>query len=82
LLGVGGPRTQFRYPAPKPVVNATFVADVEAGAVEEGRGDTGKDKAAQALGRRGGFAHRDRLTPERRAEIARNAAAVRWGRFL
>jgi hypothetical protein len=34
-------------------------------------GDSGKDKAAQALGRKGGAA------PERRREIARNAAAKR-----
>ncbi len=40
----------------------------------------GKDKAAQALGRKGGVARAASLTPERRAEIARVAAAKRWGR--
>ena len=42
-----------------------------------------KDPAAVALGRKGGLkggkARREALTPERRAEIARKAAAKRWG---
>lgn len=41
-----------------------------------------KNPAAVALGRlggkKGGKARADRLTPERRAEIARKAAATRW----
>jgi hypothetical protein len=41
-------------------------------------GDSGKDKAAQSMERRGGAARRDKLTPERRAEIARKAARTRW----
>lgn len=44
----------------------------------------GKDAAAVALGRRGGLkggkARSEALTPERRREIARAAAATRWGR--
>lgn len=42
--------------------------------------EDGKDKAAQALGRNGGVARAASLTPERRAEIARAAAAKRWSR--
>jgi hypothetical protein len=42
-----------------------------------------KDPAAVALGRRGGLiggkARADSLTKERRVEIARKAAAARWG---
>lgn len=42
-----------------------------------------KDPAATELGRRGGLkggkARAEALTPERRAEIARTAAAKRWG---
>ena len=42
-----------------------------------------KNPAAVALGRlggaKGGKARAAKLTPERRAEIARNAAAARWG---
>ncbi|MHB9097487.1 MAG: hypothetical protein ACYC5X_06665 [Syntrophales bacterium] len=41
-----------------------------------------KNQAAVELGRRGGLkggkARADKLTPERRLEIARNAAAARW----
>jgi hypothetical protein len=43
-----------------------------------------KNPAAVALGRlgglKGGKARADKLTPERRAEIARKAAAKRWQR--
>jgi hypothetical protein len=41
-----------------------------------------KNKAAVALGRlgglKGGNARAEKLTPERRSEIAKNAAARRW----
>lgn len=47
--------------------------------IEEDTDDSGKDKGAQALGRKGGAARRDKLTPERRREIAQKAAAKRWG---
>ncbi|UFN46807.1 hypothetical protein LPC08_12265 [Roseomonas sp. OT10] len=39
-----------------------------------------KDEAAAAMGRKGGKARADAMTPERRAEIARKAAAGRWNR--
>lgn len=46
--------------------------------------DDGKDPAAVALGRKGGLkggrARADKLTAERRSEIARKAAATRWAR--
>ena len=46
--------------------------------------DDGKDPAAVALGRKGGLkggrARADKLTPEQRREIARKAAAARWGK--
>jgi len=42
--------------------------------------DDGKDPAARALGKKGGAARAARLTPERRAEIARAAADRRWKR--
>jgi hypothetical protein len=41
--------------------------------------DDGKDKAAQSLGRRGGRARAQALSKKRRVEIARKAAAKRWG---
>jgi hypothetical protein len=41
--------------------------------------DPAKSAAAE-LGSRGGKARAARMTPERRREIARKAAAKRWGR--
>ena len=44
--------------------------------------DTGKNKAAQELGRlgglKGGKARAEKLTPERKKEIAKKAAQARW----
>ena len=37
-----------------------------------------KDANAVALGRKGGKARRNKLTPERRKEIASRAAKARW----
>jgi len=74
-----GPQGQKR-PADT-VANAIRVAKILTGEIEEDIGaDDGKDKNAQALGKKGGAARRDRLSPERRAEIARKAAEKRWGR--
>ena len=42
--------------------------------------DDGKDPAAKALGKKGGAARAKSMTPERRAEIARKAAAKRWSK--
>lgn len=41
--------------------------------------EQGKDPAAVALGKKGGKARADSMSPERRAEIAKKAAAKRWG---
>ncbi len=40
--------------------------------------DDGKDPAAKALGKKGGAARAKNMTPERRAEIAKKAAMMRW----
>jgi hypothetical protein len=37
-------------------------------------------RAAVQLGRRGAKARLKKLTPEKRSEVARTAAAARWGR--
>lgn len=75
-----GPKGQKR---PADVIgNAIRVAQIatgEADEVYEKDADDGKDKAAQALGKRGGKARAENLTPEKRAEIARKAAQKRWG---
>lgn len=73
-----GPQGQKR-PADA-VQNAIRVAKILTGEAEEDMGDSSKDKAAQSLGRKGGAARREKLSPERRAEIARAAAAKRWGK--
>lgn len=73
-----GPQGQKR-PADT-VANAVRVAKILTGEAEEDMANSGKDKAAQSLGRRGGAARRDKLSPERRVEIARKAAAKRWDR--
>ena len=71
-----GPQGQKR-PADT-VANAIRVAKILTGEIEEDMGDSGKDKAAQALGRKGGAARAKKLSPEARTAIARKAAAARW----
>jgi hypothetical protein len=60
--------------------NAVLIARIATGEEEDFPPDDGKDKGAQALGRKGGAARAASMTPERRAEIARNAAAKRWAK--
>jgi len=73
-----GPKGQKR---PADVVsNAVHVMRVLTGEADDAAPDDGKDKAAQSMGRKGGAARAASMTPERRAEIARKAAAKRWGR--
>lgn len=74
-----GPKGQKR---PADVIGAAvMVAKIATGDIEEQTDqDSGKDKAAQAMGRKGGKARSEKLTPERRAEIARKAAAKRWAK--
>ncbi|WFU42616.1 RNA-binding protein [Bradyrhizobium sp. CB82] len=43
--------------------------------------EQGKDPAAAAMGKKGGKARADNLSPEKRAEIAKKAAATRWGKL-
>lgn len=42
--------------------------------------EQGKDPAAVAMGKKGGAARAAKMTLERRAEIAKRAAAKRWRR--
>jgi len=73
-----GPRGEKR---PADVVGcAVMVAKIATGEIEEELTtepqDTGPKRAA---GKKGGKARADALTPERRAEIAAQGAAARWG---
>lgn len=73
-----GPRGEKR---PADVISATVqIARIATEEVTEDLGttDDGKDKAAVALGRKGG-ARADSLSAKKRSEIARKAAKKRWG---
>ena len=74
-----GPKGEKR---PADVIgNAVHIMRIATGEVEEAaRVDDGKDPAAKSLGAKGGRARADKMAPERRAEIARAAAAKRWGK--
>lgn len=64
----------------KPDLNqlAKFIVDEATGEIEKESDYNGKDKAAQALGRKGGKARAAALSQEQREEIARHAAQARW----
>ena len=57
---------------------AKLIADIATGEAMEVDPDAGKDPAAVALGRKGGKSRAASMSPERRAEIAKNAADARW----
>ena len=56
---------------------AKLVVDIATDEVSEAE-ETPKVERARKAGKRGGPARAEKLTPERRAEIARNAATSRW----
>ena len=71
---------QPNAPRPRdPVQLGKLMVDIMTGQVPDAL-DDGKDEAAAALGRKGGAARASTMTPERRAEIAKKAAAKRWDR--
>ena len=72
-----GPQGQKR---PADVIgNAVKVMRIATGQEKEEYEDDEKNKAAQALGRMGGAARAKSLTKKQRSEIAKKAAAKRWG---
>lgn len=71
---------QKRTPRPRdPVQLGKLMVDIMTGQVPDAV-DDGKDEAASVVGRKGAAARASSMTPERRAEIAKEAAAKRWGR--
>ena len=75
-----GPKGEKR---PADVIGAAVkVMKIATGELEEDtdKPDAGKNPAAVELGRMGGKARAAKLTPERRAEIAKKAAAKRWAK--
>jgi hypothetical protein len=72
-----GPKGEKR---PADVIgNAVKVMRIATGEESDEAPNDGKNKAAQELGRKGGTARAKSMTPERREEIAKKAAAKRWG---
>ena len=73
-----GPKGEKR---PANVIGAAVkVMKIATGKIEEDIDDGGKDKAGQAFGRKGDKARAERMSPERRTEIARKAATKRWSK--
>jgi hypothetical protein len=73
-----GPKGQKR---PADVIgNAVKIMRIATGEDEDTVIDDGKDPAAKALGAKGGKKRAENMTPERRAEIAKTAAAKRWAK--
>ena len=73
-----GPKGQKR---PADVIgNAVRVMRIATGEEADDVVDDAKDPAAKALGAKGGRKRAENMTPERRAEIARQAAAKRWAK--
>lgn len=67
-----------RLPRPRdPIQLGKLIVDIATGRVED-RVEDGRDSAAAALGSKGGEARAASMSPQRRAEIARKAAAKRW----
>jgi hypothetical protein len=58
--------------------NAIKVARIATGEEVEALTEDGKDKAAVSLGKRGGKARAEKLSPARRKKIAKEAADARW----
>ena len=55
---------------------AVMIAKIATGEIEDVTTDDGKNAAAVALGRMGGKARAESMTPERRAEIARRCPVL------
>lgn len=73
-----GPKGEKR---PADVIgNAVKVMRIATSEEEEDLDDEGKNKAAVALGKKGGKARAEKMSAEQRSEIAKKAAAKRWNR--
>ncbi len=57
---------------------AVMIGKIATGEIEDTRESL--SSAAAEMGRKGGKARAESMTPERRAEIARKAAAKRWSK--
>ena len=72
--------TMKRTPRPRdPVQLGKLMVDIMTGQVPDAA-DDGKDTGAAAMGKRGAAARAAGMTPEQRTEVAKRAAAKRWGK--
>jgi hypothetical protein len=64
-----------------PAQLAKLIVDIATGDVEDREPtpeEQGKDPAAVAMGKKGGRKRAEKMTPARRSQIAKQAAAKRW----
>ena len=81
LIGKHMPKSPKGQKRPADVIsNAVQVMKIATGEIEESLTDDGKNKAAVALGRKGGQARAIKLSQKQRSAVARRAAAARWNR--
>ena len=59
---------------------AKSIVDIATGQAEDREPKSDKNEAAAALGRKGGKARAEFMSAEKRAEIAKRAAAKRWAK--
>lgn len=62
-----------------PVELGKLIGDILTGQVED-RDPKARNEVAADMGRKGGTSRAQALSKERRAEIAKKAAATRWGK--
>jgi hypothetical protein len=73
------PKTPKGHKRPADVAsNAVTVMKIATGEIDEEVTADGKNAAAVALGRKGGLARAEKLSPSARRKIASNAAKRRW----
>lgn len=73
-----GPKGEKRHA--DTVKNAMLIGRIATGEIEDITTEDGKNAAAVALGRMGGKARAAGMTAKKRKEIAKKAAAKRWGK--
>jgi hypothetical protein len=67
-----------RLPRPRdPIQLGKLIVDIATGQIED-RVEDNRDSAAVELGKKGGRARAEKLSPEERSTIARRAAQRRW----
>ena len=78
----GGAPIGGRHPKRPRDINqwAKHMVDLATGEAQDPDPDAGKSPAAREFGHQGGKARAEKTAPERRSEIARDAARKRWSK--